>query len=230
MGDKMDRQTLDMEGARFGEVLAASLQLEDHTIAIQRIATMSIESKLFFPWDTPRNKQTRQAYATSFVGMLFFGLICVLAWQFMAGPEALIVLGVGATLVLVGLLCGIRALMIAAKLRSKEPYYQLTIGTSDGRQIALVDDNRDVLTRIRDVVRFKMDTGERETIGDFDLNLDRVNLKTPPASDRAAKAVAVPDPEPAVKTASPMFKTPEPKPDTPEILFGAGDKASKTSS
>jgi hypothetical protein len=61
-----------------------------------------------------------------------------------------------------------------------EPYYRLLIGTSDGRQIPLVDNNRDVLTKIRDVVRHKMDTGDaRPSPATFDLNLDIVNLRLP---------------------------------------------------
>ena len=53
------------------------------------------------------------------------------------------------------------------------------IGASDGRQIPLVDDNRAVLLRIRDIVRHKMDSGDREVQGDFDLDLDLVNISKP---------------------------------------------------
>ena len=70
----MDRQTLDMEGARRGEITPASLQLGDDTIAIQRIATMSVESMEFAPWDTETNRRTKSLYASFFVISLFFGL------------------------------------------------------------------------------------------------------------------------------------------------------------
>ena len=76
--------------------------------------------------------------------------------------------------------------MIAIKLKKQEPYFRLLIGTSDGRQIPLVDNNREVLTKIRDVIRHKMDTGDTAVTGDFDLNLDIVNLRLPKGVGMAA--------------------------------------------
>lgn len=176
----MQRQTIDEEGARQGEVSAASLQLGDDTIAIRRIATMSVERHEFFPWDTPANRKTQSMYATFCVGMLFFGLVGFAWWAIRpAQADGVIGLMVGAVLMLLGLFLGVRAAMIAMKLKKREPYYRLLIGTSDGRQIPLVDNNRDVLIKIRDVVRHKMDTGDTATTGDFDLNLDIVNLRLP---------------------------------------------------
>jgi len=177
----MQRQTIDQEGARQGEVSAASLQLGDDTIAIRRIATMSVEKHEFFPWDTPANRKTQSAYATFCVGFLFFGLVGFAAWAVLsANPEAgVLSLLAGAVLMLIGLVLGVRAAMIALKLKKKEPYYRLHIGTSDGRQIPLVDNNREVLIKVRDVVRHKMDTGDTSVTGDFDLNLDIVNLRLP---------------------------------------------------
>ncbi len=185
----MQRQTIDQEGARQGEVSAASLQLGDDTIAIRRIATMSVERHEFFPWDTPANRKIQSVYATSCVGMLFFGLVGIGAWAVMSGnPEAgVLALLIGASLMLIGLVLGVRAAMIALKLKKKEPYFRLLIGTSDGRQIPLVDNNRDVLIKIRDVVRHKLDTGDTAVTGDFDLNLDIVNLRLPKGA-----ALAVP--------------------------------------
>ena len=176
----MDRQTLDMEGARRGEISAASLQMGDDTIAIQRIATMSVESMEFYPWDTPANRRVQSLYASFFVLNLFFGLMG-LAWGLLlpdqsASPIALIV---GGVLTFLALLLGVRAVMVALRLKKRQSYYRLVIGASDGRQIPLVDDNRDVLMRIRDVVRQKMDTGDRDVRGEFDLDLDLVNLKMP---------------------------------------------------
>ena len=193
----MQRQTIDEEGARQGEVSAASLQLGDDTIAIRRIATMSVEKHEFFPWDTPANRKTQSVYATACVGFLFFGLVGLGAWAVMsANPEAgVMALLIGSVLLIAGLLLGIRGAMIALKLKKKEPYYRLLIGTSDGRQIPLVDNNRDVLTKIRDVIRHKLDTGDTSVTGDFDLNIDSVNLRLPkgaaaasPASSRSVEA------------------------------------------
>ncbi|MFN3912907.1 hypothetical protein, partial [Hyphomonas sp.] len=191
----MQRQTIDEEGARQGEVSAASLQLGDDTIAIRRIATMSVERHEFFPWDTPANRKTQSVYATACVGFLFFGLVGLAGWAVMSGnPEAgVLALMTGAVLMLAGLLFGVRAAMIAVKLKKQEPYFRLLIGTSDGRQIPLVDNNRDVLIKIRDVVRHKMDTGDVTVTGDFDLNLDSVNLRLP----KGAAPPSAPAPAPA---------------------------------
>ncbi len=182
----MQRQTIDQEGARQGEVSAASLQLGDDTIAIRRIATMSVERHEFFPWDTPENQQTQKLYATLCVGFLFFALLALVIGYF-SGKQPFAVFAVlgGWLLLVLGLLFGIRAAMIAMKLKKKEPYFRLLIGTSDGRQIPLVDNSREVLTKIRDVVRHKLDTGDTSVVGDFDLNLDIVNLRTPKGSATA---------------------------------------------
>lgn len=176
----MDRQTLDMEGARQGEVSSASLQLGDDTIIIRRIATMSVERHEFAPWDTPQNRRTQSVYATLCVSLLFFGLLGLIWWAVrpQAGDGA-IGLFAGLGLMLLGIVLGIRAATIALKLKKREHYYRLLIGTSDARQIPLVDNSRDVLVKIRDVVRYKLDTGDTEIKGDFDLNLDRVNLRLP---------------------------------------------------
>lgn len=86
--------------------------------------------------------------------------------------------------------------MIAVMLKKREPYYRLLIGTSDGRQIPLVDNNRDVLVKVRDVVRYKLDTSDTSITGDFDLNLDRVNLRLPKGAAMGA-ATPAPEPQPA---------------------------------
>lgn len=185
----MDRQTLDMEGARQGEVSAASLQLADDTIAIRRIATMSIERHEFAPWDTPANRRIQGIYATLCVSLLFFGLLGLGWWALRPGQgDGVIGLIIGAALMLLGVVLGIRAAMIAVMLKRREPYFRLVIGTSDGRQIPLVDNSRDVLEKIRNAVRHKLDTGDTELTGDFDLNLDIVNLRLPGGSARPASA------------------------------------------
>ncbi|KCZ90126.1 hypothetical protein [Hyphomonas johnsonii] len=200
----MDRQTLDMEGARQGEVSAASLQLGDDTIAIRRIATMSVEGMMFFPWDTPGNRQTQRLYATLCVANLFFGLVAIGWWGLMPGqPSSVVALFIGGALMLLGIFLGLRATLIAMRLKKREPYYRLTIGTSDGRQIPLVDDNREVLIKIRDIVRYKMDTNDTETTGEFDLNLDIIDLHMPKDGQRPERAAKVRPREP----------------DGPEILF-----------
>ena len=203
----MDRQTLDMEGARQGEISAASLQMGDDTIAIQRIATMTVEANDFFPWDTPRNRVTQKGYATAFVSMMFFALMGIGWWAVLPGQSSSpVMLGIGIVMLLGAMICGLRAGMIAAKLRKRQKYFRLVIGTSDARQIPLVDDNRDVLCKIRDVVRHKMDTDDRTITGDFDLNLDIVNLKSPgqtPPEPPPARA-AVPSAAPAEPQLKPL--------------------------
>jgi hypothetical protein len=190
----MERQTIDQEGARQGEVSAASLQLGDDTIAIRRIATMSVERHEFFPWDTPSNRKTQSVYATACVGFLFFGLVGFAWWAIRpAQGDGVIGLMAGALLMLLGLVLGVRAAMIAMKLKKKEPYYRLLIGTSDGRQIPLVDNNREVLTKIRDVIRHKLDSGDTSITGDFDLNLDIVNLRMPKGAGAAPNRPTVAD-------------------------------------
>jgi hypothetical protein len=177
----MKRQTIDEEGARLGEVSAASLQLGDDTIAIRRIATMSVERHEFFPWDTPENRKTQSVYSTLCVAFLFFGIVGLIGWPVMASNPSVsgMSLIIGVALMVLGLALGVRAMMIAARLKEKHPYFRLIIGTSDGRQIPLVDNNREVLIKIRDVVRYKLDTGDTSVTGDFDLNLDIVNLRLP---------------------------------------------------
>ena len=206
----MQRQTIDQEGARQGEVSAASLQLGDDTIAIRRIATMSVERHEFFPWDTPENQQTQKLYATFCVGMLFFGLVGFAWWAIRpAQGDGVIGLFAGIALMLIGLVLGVRAAMIAMKLKKKEPYFRLLIGTSDGRQIPLVDNSREVLTKIRDVVRHKLDTGDTSVVGDFDLNLDIVNLRTPKGS---ATAVAPAQAAPKAPTLADVYEEEEDAP------------------
>ena len=207
----MDRQTLDMEGARRGEISSASLQMGDDTIAIRRIATMSIESMEFAPWDMPRNRKSQSLHATLCVANLFFGFVALAWWMLAPGQQSgLVALFVGGVLVLLGLFLGTRAAMIAMKINRREPYYRLTIGTSDGRQIPIVDDNRDVLVKIRDVVRHKMDTGDAETVGEFDLNLDIVDLKLP----KAARAASPPPRHDDIATTH----------GEPELLFDADEE------
>lgn len=212
----MDRQTLDMEGARQGEISAASLQIGNHTIAIQRIATMSVESHEFAAWDTPSNRASQNLCATGSMACGFFGLIGV-AWFALRSyqADAILSVAIGGGLLLFAAMLGLRALVMSSKIKKKEPYYRLSIGTSDGRQIPLVDNNRDALLRLRDVIRHKLDTNDTELTGDFDLNLDIVNIKAP-AGGKFAQLEPLPS----------MFDTMAPAPPAqnsdaadPEILF-----------
>lgn len=230
----MDRQTLDMEGARQGELSAASLQMGDDTIAIQRIATMSVESMDFLPWDTPANRKVQSLYASFFVLNLFFGILA-LAWGglFPAQPSSTLALIIGGALTLLALILGIRAVMIAFRLKKQEYYHRLVIGTSDGRQIPLVDNNREVLCKIRDVVRHKMDTDDREITGDFDLDLDIVNLKLPPDVERKARPlhVKITKPDPALPEPPGAYDDPDaPGEAEAEVLFDTEPEAIKTAS
>ncbi len=215
----MDRQTLDMEGARRGEISSASLQMGEDTIAIQCIATMSVESMEFAPWETATNKRAQSLYASFFVINLFFGLLA-LAWGglFPGNSSSLVALVIGGVLTLLGFVLGIRAAMIARRMKRRQPYYRLVIGASDGRRIPLVDNNRDVLMRIRDVVRHKMDSGDREIRGDFDLDLDLVNLHLPTEAQKTKTISREPD---IVSKATPQETDVEPvTPETEsEVLF-----------
>lgn len=176
----MDRLTLDMEGARRGDLSAASLQLGDDTIAIKRIATMSIEANAFLPYNTPANQRRQGVFATFFVAAIFFAILGLAYFALMPDrPSGLAALFIGGLCLLGGIYCGVMAVRYARYLKKSEPYYRLLIGTSDGRQIPLVDDNRDVLVKIRDVVKYKMDSEDRAVTGDFDLNLDEVNVSLP---------------------------------------------------
>lgn len=193
----MERLTLDRQGARRGDLLAASLQFGDDTIAIQRIATMSIQDLTFQPWLTPGNQRLQSLYSTGFVVALFAAM-AALGWYLLAGPgnNQLIALGIGAASLLGLILFGLQAVRIALRIKQHQAYFQLLIGTSDGRTSKLVDDNRHVLEEIRDIVRNKMDSNERAMTGTFDLELDRVEIKTAqseaeeklPAVDTAASA------------------------------------------
>lgn len=174
----MDRQTLDMEGARQGEISSASLQLADDTIAIRRIATMSVERHEFAPWDTPANRRTQSVYASLCVFFLFSGLVSLGWWALRPGQaDGGVAFLAGLAGLVIGSILGLRAAMIAVKLKRREPYFRLLIGTSDGRQIPLVDNNRTMLVKIRDIVRHKLDTGDAGVTGEFDLNLDILSLK-----------------------------------------------------
>ena len=196
----MDRQTLDMEGARRGELSAASLQLGDDTIAIQAVATMSVETQKFFPWDTEANQQAQKINASLFVGGMFIAIMALAAWgMFVDSQIGLICLVIGAPLALISMYWGYRAVRIATRMKHEQPYFRLTIGTSDGRQIPLVDDNKDVLIRIRDTIRVKMDTGDRSIVGDFDLNLDRVDFDSAKTDAEPLRAVSPPGPSQAAE-------------------------------
>jgi hypothetical protein len=189
----LNRQTLDVEGARQGEISAASLQMGDDTIALNRIATMTVEAHTFTPWDTPKNRQTQSLYATSAIAAFFFGLLALAWWKLDNGSPVAAMIGGGVLLLLAALL-GLRAMLLAIKLKKTEPYFRLVIGTSDGRKIPLVDNNRKMLEKIRDVVRHKVDTGERGVTGRFDLNLDLFDF-TPIKVDAVPSKAAVDNPD-----------------------------------
>ncbi|MDX1293167.1 MAG: hypothetical protein R3265_10165 [Hyphomonas sp.] len=226
----MDRQTLDMEGARRGEISSASLQMGEDTIAIQCIATMSVESMEFAPWDTATNRRSQSLYASFFVINLFFGLMA-LAWGglFPGNGSSMVALVIGGVLTLLGFALGIRAAVIARRMKKRQPYYRLVIGASDGRQIPLVDNNRDVLMRIRDVVRHKMDSGDRAIRGDFDLDLDLVNLNVPTEAEKSKATSIDPDIAPDPKRHTPDV-APELAETESEVLFDQDPKVVRDAS
>ena len=137
---------------------------------------MSVERHEFFPWDTPENRKTQSVYATLCVALLFFGLVGLVGWLVLSGQSVcerdVDVCGHRTDGAWPG--PGVRAMMIAMRLKEKH-YFRLVIGTSDGRQIPLVDNNREVL--IQDPRRCPPQARYRRYQRDrrFDLNLDIVN-------------------------------------------------------
>ncbi len=170
----LDRQTLDMTGARQGDLHEHTLQMGDDTVTLANIATMAIETRQFQPFDTPRNR-TRQRLALVSGSFAFVGMVLCLAWWGLsaAGPVS----PIAAATILLGLLflaLLVRAFWLSARIRQVQDYYQLSIGASDGRTLSLVDDSRIVLEQVRDLIRRKIDTQDHITTGHFDLNTDTV--------------------------------------------------------
>ncbi|MEM1149676.1 MAG: DUF6232 family protein [Pseudomonadota bacterium] len=172
----MDRLTLDQAGARHGELFRHSLQMGGDTVTIENIATLSILSEQFQPFKTPRNQNALGLWtALGIISGLTF-IIMLAIWSASNGSW----FGTTAVVVLLSLLLtgaslwfGVR---LALAIRKVETFYRLRIGASDGRQIDLVDDNEDVLVQIRDAIRIKIDEGDAELTGTYNLDTDTVNL------------------------------------------------------
>ncbi len=177
----MDRLKIDQEGARQGELFAHSLQLGDETVTLGNIATMTIEKEAFRPWDTPANRRTLGLYLVALT-LVFFVFILALAMIGFSGGSWLSAGGLLALGCCVGflLLAGASA-RVALRMRKTSDFFRLKIGAADGRQIALVDDSRPTLEKIRDVIRGKIDDEDWLTTGRFDLNTDTVTLNRPGA-------------------------------------------------
>ncbi|MEM9739806.1 MAG: DUF6232 family protein [Pseudomonadota bacterium] len=175
----MDRLTLDQAGARRGELFRHSIQMGGDTVTIENIATISIQSERFEPFRTPRNQRALGFWtALGVVSGLVF-IISLAIWSASNGAwfgmTTLIVL-LSFAFAVAGLWFGVKLLLA---LRKVETFYRLRIGASDGRQIDLVDDNEDVLIEIRDAIRTKIDDGDSELVGTYDLDTDTVNLTRP---------------------------------------------------
>ncbi|MEM0986729.1 MAG: DUF6232 family protein [Pseudomonadota bacterium] len=178
----LDRQTLDMTGARSGELYEHTLQMGDETITLANIATMAIETQQFQPYDMPRNRMRQRvalvASSFAFIG----GALCFAWWGLSAAPlvSSIAAASILITLLFLGLLA--RAVWLSHKISRVQDYYRLSIGASDGRSIALVDNSRPMLEQVRDLVRRKIDTRDHTTTGSFDLNTDTVDLNDPTAT------------------------------------------------
>lgn len=175
----MERLKLDREGARTGELFEHSLQLGDDTVTLGNIATMAVGQEQFRPWDTPRNRQRLGLWLVCAAACVLIGLLALAAMGFSGGGFLSMP---GIVLVVSVLLFGLTAwfaVSVALKLRVEQTFFRLRIGTSDGRQIDLVDDSRRMLENIRDAIRRKIDNEDWRTTGHFDLNEDRVELSTP---------------------------------------------------
>ena len=182
----MDRQTIDQEGARTGQLFAHTLQLGPDTVTLKNIATMSIESETFQPWDTPRNRRVQRWILGTASLSVLVALVALVAWGITGGsvftPAGLTgFLALGLFLAL----C-VFATWRAAKMARRQPYFRLRIGASDGRIVSLVDDSRDMLEQLRDTIRTKIDTEDAATTGRFDLNRDTIDLDRPAVSEPVA--------------------------------------------
>lgn len=173
----MDRQTLDQEGARAGELLRHSLQLGDDTVTVDNIATMGIQTETFQPYRTARNQRQMGLLVGAF-SVFLVAAVLVLAWWGMSGGGLLrwsTLWGWGSATGTCVLLYFMIRLHLA--MRRVETFHRLRIGASDGRQIDLVDDNKSLLERIRDAIRLKIDTHDYRTVGTFNLDTDEVNIR-----------------------------------------------------
>jgi len=172
----LDRQTLDMTGARQGQLFEHTLQMGDEMVTLANIATIAIETQQFQAFDMPRNR-TRQRIALVGSSFAFIAAILCLAWWGLSAAGLLSSIALATillSLLFVALLA--RAMWLSHKISRVQDYYRLSIGASDGRTVSLVDDSRAVLEEIRDVIRRKIDTRDHTTTGHFDLNTDTVNV------------------------------------------------------
>jgi len=172
----MERLTLDQAGARRGELFRHSLQMGGDTVTIENIATLSILSEQFQPYKTPGNQRVLGLWTGAGIVSALTFVISLGIWSASDGSW----FGITALVVLVSLLLAGAALWFGIRLllaiRQVETFYRLRIGASDGRQIDLVDDNESVLTQIRDAIRVKIDEGDAELVGTYDLDTDTVSL------------------------------------------------------
>lgn len=172
----LDRQTLDMTGARTGELFEHTLQLGDETVTLANIATMAIETERFRPFDMPRNR-VAQRLALVAASFAFIAAILCLAWWGLSAAGLLSSIAI-ASLVLLILFLALagRAMWLSRRIGQVQDYYRLSIGASDGRAIFLVDDSKAMLEQVRDLLRRKIDTRDHTTRARFDLNTDTVEM------------------------------------------------------
>lgn len=172
----MERLTLDKAGARSGELFRHSIQMGGDTVTIENIATLSILGERFQPYKTPRNQGALGVWiGLGLLSALTF-IISLAIWSVSNGGW----FGITPLIVLLSFLLTASSFWFGGRLalaiRKVETFYRLRIGASDGRQIDLVDDSEDVLTQIRDAIRAKIDDGDAELVGTYDLDTDSVNL------------------------------------------------------
>lgn len=172
----MDRLTLDQAGARRGELFRHSIQMGGDTVTIENIATLSIVSERFEPYKTPRNQGALGVWIGLGILSALTFIVSLAIWTASDGSW----FGITALVVLLSFLLTGASIWFGGRLalaiRKVETFYRLRIGASDGRQIDLVDDSEAVLTQIRNAIRAKIDDGDADLVGTYDLDADTVSL------------------------------------------------------
>lgn len=211
----MDRLKLDQTGARRGQLFRHSLQMGDDTVSIENIATMAIEHEQFMPYRTEKNRQTTGLWTGLGLVALFISMISFAIAAGGGGFFSIANLIAWLSLIATGA-CGWFAVQLVLAMRKVETFHRLRIGAADGRLIDLVDDNREVLEKIRDTIRMKIDTEDSETVGTFDLDTDTVTLageeieiqRAPPVETEAPAVAEPAAPEEASSLAEPSAPDP----------------------
>ncbi|MEM7766908.1 MAG: DUF6232 family protein [Pseudomonadota bacterium] len=196
----LDRQSLDMTGARSGQLFEHTLQMGDETVTLANIATMAIETQQFQPYDMPQNR-LRQRVALVVSSFAFVAGVLCFAWWGLSAADLMSSIAATSLVLTAGFVALLgRALWLSHKINQVQDYYRLSIGASDGRTVALVDNSRPTLEQVRDVIRRKIDMRDHQTTGAFDLNTESVTVNGVPAPAPAPAAAPKPGPAPSTDT------------------------------